>query len=322
MTFAYLASRPGAPLEKVPRPEPEPRPDEVVIEVEAAAFAAPELRALAEATGRAPGAAAVGRVVRAGAAAAHLLTKRVVAGPTLACGDCDVCRRGHVAICGNARRYGVDVDGAFASHLVAPARWVLALDGPFAGLCSGPEAAALAREAPLAYEMLARAGVAPGETTIWLGDSPVASLGTGVARAKGATPFVISPEEHELSPRALKDAIAARAGPPPWRVFETSGGSLGRRRALVLAAPGGTLVALAPGDVAPLVLDDALAAEVAIVGVAGPHPDLYPEVAALAARGEIDLAAAVTVVPSEDIPSLPERLRAGGGARLLVARVG
>ncbi|HKA87440.1 MAG TPA: alcohol dehydrogenase catalytic domain-containing protein [Haliangiales bacterium] len=322
MTFAYLAPRPGAPLEKVSRPAPEPRPEEIIVEVEAAAFGVPELRALARATGRAPGAAAVGRVVRAGDAARHLLHKRVVAGPTLACGDCDLCRRGRVATCPHARRYGVDVDGAFASHLVAPARWVLALDGPFDGLFPGPAAAALAREAPLAYEMLARAGVAPGETTIWLGDSPTASLGAAVARAAGAVGLTLSPEEEELSPQALRAAIAARAGAPPWRAFDTSGGSLGRRRALALAAPGGTLVALAPGDLAPIGVDDALAAEVTIVGVAGPHPDLYPEVAALAARGDIDLAATVTVVPPEEIPTLPERLRAGGERRLLVARLG
>ena len=85
MTFAYLALSPGAPLEKVARPDPPLRPDEILVEVEAAAFAVPELLALAAATGRAPGAAAVGRVVRTGEAAAHLAGKRVVAGPTLAC---------------------------------------------------------------------------------------------------------------------------------------------------------------------------------------------------------------------------------------------
>jgi L-iditol 2-dehydrogenase len=322
VTFAYVARSPGAPLEKVARQPPSLRPDEILLEVEAAAFAVPELWALAAATGRAPGAAAVGRVVATGDAAAHLAGKRVVAGPTLACADCDLCRRGHPAVCPNARRYGVDLDGALASHLVAPARWVLALDGPFAGLFPGPEAAALAREAPLAYEMLARAGVAPGETTIWLGDGPVAAFGVAVARAKGATALALSPDERELPPQALRKAIAARAGAPPWRAFETSGSALGRRRGLALAAPGGTLVCLAPGDAAAIPLDDALAAEVAIVGVAGPHPDLYPEVAALAARGDIDLAAAVTVVSAEEIASLPERLRAGAERGLLVARLG
>ena len=322
MTFAYVAPRPGAPLARVPRPAPEPRPDEVVIEVEAAAFAAPELAALAAATGRAPGGAAVGRVVATGDAAGHLAGKRVVAGPILACADCELCRRAHPAVCPHARRYGVDIDGAFASHLVAPARWILALDGPFDGLLPGPAAAALAREAPFAYEMFARAGVAPGETTVWLGDGPIAAFGAAIARAKGATAVEPTPAEVALSPDELRVALAARAGAPPWRAFETAGTADGRRRALALAIPGGTAVCLAPGAGAPLGIDDALAAEVAIVGVAGAHPDLYPEVAALAVRGDVDLAAHVTVVPAAEIPSLPERLRSGGGRTLLVATLG
>jgi hypothetical protein len=59
---------------------------------------------------------------------------------------------------------------------------------------------------------------------------------------------------------------------------------------------------------------------VTVLSVAGAHPDLYPELAALAARGELDLAAAVEVHPREALPSLPDRLRRGELARLPVVR--
>jgi threonine dehydrogenase-like Zn-dependent dehydrogenase len=290
--------------------------------VEAAAFSVPELHALASGSGFAPGAAAVGRVSRAGEAATHLDGQRVVVGPILACGECDACRRGHPAVCPTARRYGWDLDGAFASHVVAASRWVLPLHGALDGVAPGPAAAALGREAPLAYEMLARAGVTPGEAAIWLGEGPVARLGLEIARAKGANSVSLSHEERALPPEALPEALRARAGAPPWRVFDTGATEPSRRRGLSLASGGGTLVCLALArDDRPLPLGAALATEVAILGVAAPHPDLYPEVAALAARGDIDLAGAITVVPAAEIPTLPRRLR-HGSATLLVAQLG
>src|SRR5262249_9675116 len=157
-------------------------------------------------------------------------------GPILACGECDVCRRGRPAVCPHARRYGVDIDGTLASHVVARARWALAVDGALAAAGAGPEACAIGREAALAYEMWARAGVAPGETTIWLGGDAVARLGAAICAAKGAAAVVVGDDERGLADDALATSLRARAGAPPWRVFETSGGTGSRRRALALAA--------------------------------------------------------------------------------------
>ncbi len=50
------------------------------------------------------------------------------------------------------------------------------------------------------------------------------------------------------------------------------------------------------------------------IGVAGAHPDLVPELVALAVRGEIDLAAAVDLSPWNAVPELVHALRTGTGA--------
>src|SRR5262245_49018845 len=177
----WAAPSPGAPLSLSSRPAPELGPDDVLVEVEAAVVGAPEVRALSEGSLLAPGGAAVGVAVAAGAAAAHRVGERILVGPVRPCFECDVCRRGHPAVCPARRRLGVDVDGALASHVVTSSRAATGLAGPLAGAVPGPAAALLAREAALAYEMVVRAGVAPGEVTVWLGPGPIGRLGREIA---------------------------------------------------------------------------------------------------------------------------------------------
>ncbi|HEX3483329.1 MAG TPA: hypothetical protein VHT91_50300, partial [Kofleriaceae bacterium] len=57
--------------------------------------------------------------------------------------------------------------------------------------------------------------------------------------------------------------------------------------AAALAGPRATLTVLA--GAAAALPGDLLTREVAVLGVAGPHPDLVVEVAAMCAKGEIDL---------------------------------
>ena len=68
--------------------------------------------------------------------------------------------------------------------------------------------------------------------------------------------------------------------------------------ACALAGPRATLTVLA--EAALPSLDGALMSrEVTVVGVAGPHPDLIVEAAAMCVKGEIDLAGGVTTEPGD-----------------------
>jgi hypothetical protein len=106
----------------------------------------------------------------------------------------------------------------------------------------------------------------------WLGQKKVA---TGVDRA-------------QLTEAFAAHGIAAR----PWRLLCVEPAAL--PACVELAGPRATVTAL--GARAPAIAGDALAREVTLVGVAGAHPDLVVEAAAMCAKGEIDLAAGTATV--------------------------
>ena len=262
----------------------------VRVAVEAASCAEPELAAL-EAGVPAPGGAAVGRVVEAGEGAAHLVSRRVLVGPHQGCGECDVCRRARPHACSAGATLGASLAGTLGGEVVARARWTLPLDG---GLeLDGPSAALVPREAADAYALLARAGAGAGDRMVIAGRGPVARLAHQLARRRGV--------------RTEGDGIAGAvlvASDDPRDLSTVPDGAL-----LVVALARGDLAAgLVPSRVAAL-----LAAGGALVGVPAAHPDLYPEVAALAVKGELDLADAATLVeiadPLADRPALAQLIR-------------
>jgi hypothetical protein len=88
----------------------------------------------------------------------------------------------------------------------------------------------------------------------------------------------------------------------------------------VLAAPGCSSGGSGPSGVNPPALSIPWADEVTVTGVAGCHPDLVPELCALAAKGELDLASLVEVVPLDDVSRrLAERERTPTPTTLVVS---
>ena len=245
------------------------------------------------------GAAGVGRVVRAGERAGGLVDRRVLVGPIDPCGECDVCRRGGAAVCPLARRRD-----ALGATVTAAARWLVPLDD---GLeLPVPAAAAVAGDVALAYTLYARTGVGPREPVVVVGGSPIGRFLIEILIAKGIAPAAVAAGgawDDWLRDRrvpvaadraALAEAFAGRdQGGRPWRVLcaDPAAAAL----AAALAGPRATLTLLAAAPLAALP-GDALAREVTIVGVAGPHPDLVVEAAAMCAKGEIDLLAGTSVV--------------------------
>lgn len=284
-----------------------------------------------------PGRAAVGRVVDAGAGARHLDGARVLVGSHQPCGDCDVCRRGGAPVCPAGRTLGVDAPGGLAERVTARARWVLRLDGELE--LPGSATAVLGHEAGLAYALYARAGVGPREPTIVLGAGPVARLLVEVLIAKSAPPLLVTSEpalagwaaSRDLSVieppgddvvalgEALRGAADARGhGRRPWKLFETDGDPAIQAQALAVAGPRATVAVVAPTGVGVIDLGAALGREVTVIGVRGAHPDLLPELAALAVRGELDLAAAAEIV---ELGALAATLDRGAGSRAVVVSI-
>ena len=237
-------------------------------------------------------ASGVGRVVRAGPRAGGLIDRTVLIGPLDPCGECEVCRRGGAAVCPTARRRD-----ALGDTATAAARWLVPLgDGLDLPL---PAAAAVAGDVALAYTLYARTGVGPREPVVVVGESPIARFLIEILLAKGVAPAALASggawadwlRDHRVigaPDRAGLAAAFAQAdqGARPWRVICADPATLAA--AAALAGPRATLTVL-PG--APALPGDVLAREVTVIGVAGPHPDLVVEAAAMCAKREVDLLA-------------------------------
>ncbi len=250
-----------------------------------------------------PSGAAVGRVDDAGERSAVLLGKRVLIGALDPCGQCDVCRRGGAAVCPHARgRSGA------AARMRAASRWLVALDD---GLeLPLPAAAAVAGDVAVAYTLYARTGLAARDPAVVTGATGVTRFLVEILLAKSITPTVVADERDRAwcdwllakgaavarDADSVAAAIATQSlGARPWRVLATEPSTVAT--AAALAGPRATLTVLA-GDHADLPAA-LLACEVAIIGVAGAHPDLVVEVAAMCAKGELDLAGGTTLDASD-----------------------
>ncbi|MBA3463528.1 MAG: alcohol dehydrogenase catalytic domain-containing protein [Deltaproteobacteria bacterium] len=254
-------------------------------------------------------AAGIGTVVAAGERAQVLMGKRVLVGPIDPCGECEVCRRGGGAVCPLARRRTASTE----KRIVAAGRWVVALDDGLA-LTSG--GAAVPGAVALAYTLYARTGVAPREPVVVVGASPVTRFLVEILLAKGLSPAVVANPAHDAwidwllgkgvtvarttaVDEARATCIAAFAadglGGRPWRVIVTSGEHVAVGAAL--AGPRATLTVLAPVASLP---GELAAREVTVITVAGAHPDLVVEVAAMCVKGDIDLAAGTASAATPD----------------------
>lgn len=242
-------------------------------------------------------AAGVGRVAVAGERSRGLLDRRVLVGPIDPCGECDVCRRGGAAVCPLATRRS-----ELGARVVVAGRWVVPLDD---GLeIPSPSAAAVAGDVALAYTLYARTGVAPRDPVVVAGGSAIARFLIEILLAKGIAPTAVAepgPWADWLLARGVSvardrasvaAAFAAQGlGTRPWRVL--CGDPAANPDAAELAGPRATLTLLA--GAAPHPISGAvIAREVTIIGVAGAHPDLVVEVAAMCVKGEVDLTGGTT----------------------------
>jgi propanol-preferring alcohol dehydrogenase len=149
MSRAQLLESCGQPLRLVDRPVPEPGAGEVLLRVRACAVCRTDLHVVDGELGYpghpvVPGHEIVGEVVRAAPGVALAPGTRLgVAWLGWTCGRCDYCTSGRENLCDAARFTGWQLDGGYAEHVVADARYCFplppALDDVHAAplLCAG-----------------------------------------------------------------------------------------------------------------------------------------------------------------------------------------
>lgn len=202
---------PGKPLEKIERAIAEPGPGEVLIQVSACGVCRTDLHVLdGEIPANypiIPGHEIVGRVVAVGPGADALaITQRVgVAWLGHVCGQYPYCRAGRENLCDAPLFTGATHDGGYATHVIADARYCLALPDRFSDievaplLCAGLIGWRATRRLsgftalvppPIFWRRWrARKGApcmpSPRMATIWAGFRPVAGLRLGGRRIAG-----------------------------------------------------------------------------------------------------------------------------------------
>jgi NADPH:quinone reductase-like Zn-dependent oxidoreductase len=126
---------------------------------------------------------------------------RVVADPSLSCGECEWCRRGEEPLCTQYRILGEHTQGGFAEYVTVPARNLHAVpDGyPLEQAAAAPLVFLTAWRA-----LMTRARLQPGESVLVTGASGgVATAAVQVARHAGARVFAVTTTENVERVRSL-----------------------------------------------------------------------------------------------------------------------
>lgn len=181
----------------------------------------------------------------------HLSVGGLVAvDPLLSCGTCIACRRGHPNCCVDLRVIGAHLEGALTEQIVMP----IANLHDAAGL--SPEEAAFVEPVSVGLHMVARSGLVPGEQAVVFGAGPIGQSAILAAREVGVRVMAIDVLDSRLQLASLLGAeetanaaadveTAIREwtnGDGPIAVFEATGSTQVFRKAIDVAAHGGTVV--------------------------------------------------------------------------------
>jgi len=241
---------PSRPLSVAERPAPEPGSGQLLVEVEACAICRTDLH-IADGELEHPalplvlGHQAVGTIVSLGEGVSERSVGDRVGVPWLgwADGSCGYCTSGRENLCAAARFTGYDLDGGYAEHMVADARFCLPIPDAFGPL----EAAPLLCAGAIGYRALRLAG--EGERVGLFGFGNAARIVTQVALDQGREVFAFTRPGDEETQRVARELGCAWAGgstePPPEPLdaailFAAVGDLV--PLALAAVAPGGTVV--------------------------------------------------------------------------------
>jgi len=137
--------RPGQPLRMVERPVPEPGAGQVRVRVGACAVCRTDLHVVDgdlpdPALPIVPGHEIVGCIEATGVGVERARLGERVGIPWLGwtCGQCPYCRSGQENLCDRARFTGYQIDGGYASHVVADARYCFAVPDAYDDAAAAP----------------------------------------------------------------------------------------------------------------------------------------------------------------------------------------
>lgn len=248
---------------------------------------------------------------------------RVVVEPTVSCGTCAACRRGHRHICQNLNFLGIDSPGAFQAYWAVPADRLHHVPPEL-----DDDAGALIEPLAVAVHDVRRAQVELGDRAVVIGGGPIGMLVAMAARLDGAE-VVIS----EVNPFRVEKAktLGFEAVNPTevdlvdyvneWTdgagvdlVFEVSGHPAGAQVMTELLRVRGK-VALVGVHASPPAVDlhKFFWRELSLVGCRVYEPIDFERAIRLAAAGTLDVKALITdTLPLADAGKGFEQMLSGG----------
>ncbi len=300
----------GRPLVAEDRPPPAPGAGQILVQVAACGVCATDLKVV---HGRLPGVPLpvvpgheiAGRVASVGPGVSEVRAgERVALYHRITCGECAWCREGRENLCGGRQdRLGIERDGGFATHVVAPARNACPLPADVSweagaiipGAMAGPYRA---------LKHLARVG--PGEWVAVIGAGGLGLHAIQFVKALGGRAIAIDVEERRLvlaaglgaevtvnSAKVSPEAAVRAAAPAGAAVVAqvVGGRAVGpaMEAAVRLVAPGGRIVLLGYDRGQTFAVDSAwcVTREVTILGALSYTRRDLAEVTALVAAGTV-----------------------------------
>lgn len=320
-------------LDRVPRPDP--GPGEVVVDVAACGLCASDVHFLEDvpvpsSLPRTLGHEPAGTVAELGPGVeGWALGDRVAIHIGSGCGACRTCRAGAPEACPHQQAPGLHIDGAYAEALVVPAATLVPVPDAVS-----LEAAAVTTDCVASpyHALLCRGRLRAGEQVVVIGVGGLGSMAVAIARHAGAERIVAV----DRSPVALERARSLGADHvvevPEGASADTVVGAVrsaldegaelvlecvGRPDTTTLGSwclmPGGRLVLVGVGMAPPPIpFPQALftLAEHSVIGSFASHRDDVVAVLDLAARGVLDLEAAITHrIGIEDVADGLDQLR-------------
>jgi L-iditol 2-dehydrogenase len=244
MKAAVYHGREDLRLEELPVPEP--GPGELLVRVDACGICPTDLKKIRK--GLLPGPRVFGHEIAGTVAALGRGTsgwregQRVVVHHHVPCGSCFYCARRAYAQCAHYKKNGTtagfEPSGGGYAEYVRVLDWIVERgtvaipDGVLA------EEASFVEPVNTCLKAVEKAGVAPGETVLVVGQGPIGLLLMQLVRCKGAAAFVSDPlpERRALATKLGAAVVLDACDDVPLRLQELTGG---RGADCVLVAAGG-----------------------------------------------------------------------------------
>jgi 6-hydroxycyclohex-1-ene-1-carbonyl-CoA dehydrogenase len=317
---------PGQPLALTESPLPEAGPDEVLLKVRACGLCHTDVGFLyggVRPNAELPltlGHEIVGDAV---AGSPDLIGKTFIVPAVLPCGDCELCAQGRGNICRRQKMPGNDFHGGFASHFVAPARFLCPVP---AGTADVEDLSVVADAVGTSYQAVVRAGAGAGDLVVVVGAGGVGTFAAQSAKALGARVVAIDVDARRLEAasryidlpldassldaKGIRKAVAGfekEHGIPPHsrKIIECSGSGAGQATAYALLTYNATLAVVGfTLEKTPLRLSNLMAFDATAFGNWGCLPEHFPPILELIREGKIRIGPFVHQYPMRQLNDL------------------